>query len=75
MLKSKVPWIKTFQCEDGHGHGQGAGKMKRMTHLDHSRMAKVFLRCCSEDGYGYGAGGGEDDHYGYQGIAALMVCE
>jgi len=32
-------------------------------------------RCCSEDGYGYGAGGGEDDHYGYQGIAALMVCE
>ena len=49
--------------------------MKRMTHLDHSRMAKVFLRCCSEDGYGYGAGGGEDDHYGYQGIAAIMVCE
>lgn len=32
-------------------------------------------RCCTEDGYGYGAGGGEDDHHGYPGIALIMVCE
>ena len=36
---------------------------------------KYLLRCCTEDGYGYGAGGGEDDHHGYAGIALIMVCE
>ena len=36
---------------------------------------KYLFRCCTEDGYGYGAGGGEDDHHGYPGIALIMVCE
>ena len=39
------------------------------------RNMKYLLRCCTEDGYGYGAGGGEDDHHGYPGIALIMVCE
>ena len=64
-------------------------KLSFITHCDHQnycsshivtiqeckKLDTDFRRCCTEDGYGYGAGGGEDDHHGYQGVAALMVCE
>lgn len=47
--------------------GTGAGGV-------HPNGASPY-RCCSEDGYGYGAGGGEDNHHGYQGVTVIMVCE
>ena len=61
---------------------QGEGKTsynyksrKTMEEFDTVEYMKYLLRCCTEDGYGYGAGGGEDDHHGYPGIALIMVCE
>ena len=61
---------------------QGEGKTsynckrrKTMEEFVTVEYMKYLLRCCTEDGYGYGAGGGEDDHHGYAGIALIMVCE
>ena len=63
-------------------HRQGEGKTsyncksrKTMEEFVTVEYMKYLLRCCTEDGYGYGAGGGEDDHHGYAGIALIMVCE